>query len=131
VSIFVDSSALVAAVIREDVNYEAATLLFRSLLDEDEPLITTNYIAVETIAVLQTRSGMEAVRAADGLMEALEVQWVSPTLHGLGQAALLRWDRRRLSLVDCVSFFFMREQGLARVFTFDRHFAEQGFAVIP
>jgi predicted nucleic acid-binding protein len=33
--------------------------------------------------------------------------------------------------VDCTSFEIMRQARLERAFTFDPHFAEQGFVVIP
>jgi len=35
--------------------------------------------------------------------------------------------RRQLSLVDCISFEVMRRRGIKTAFTFDDHFAEQGF----
>lgn len=42
-------------------------------------------------------------------------------------SAVLESDRRKLSLVDCISFEVMRS--IARVFCFDPHFAEQGFEI--
>jgi predicted nucleic acid-binding protein len=33
--------------------------------------------------------------------------------------------------VDCTSFEMMRELGIHNAFTFDRHFAEQGFTCLP
>ncbi len=39
--------------------------------------------------------------------------------------------RRRLSWVDCVSFVMMRRLRLEACFAFDRHFAGQGFALVP
>ena len=43
---------------------------------------------------------------------------------------MLTAARRRLSLVDCVSFDVMRRLGLNRVFCFDQHFEEQGFDIV-
>ena len=40
-------------------------------------------------------------------------------------------NRRQLSLVDCSSFETMRRVRIEKVFTFDEHFREQGFEVIP
>lgn len=48
-----------------------------------------------------------------------------------GVAAVLTAGRKRLSLVDCVSFTVMRELGVRRALTLDGHFAEQGFEVRP
>jgi predicted nucleic acid-binding protein len=39
--------------------------------------------------------------------------------------------RRKLSLVDCISFQTMREYGAPTAFCFDPHFREQGFDTIP
>jgi predicted nucleic acid-binding protein len=41
--------------------------------------------------------------------------------------SLLAAGRKKLSLVDCVSFGIMREAGIRKAFAFDRHFTEQGF----
>jgi uncharacterized protein len=45
-------------------------------------------------------------------------------------AAVLAAARKKLSLVDCVSFQIMRQQGVRASFCFDSHFGEQGFAVL-
>jgi predicted nucleic acid-binding protein len=42
-------------------------------------------------------------------------------------ATLLAAGRRKLSLVDCVSFELMRGCGCNHAFAFDAHFEEQGF----
>ena len=39
-------------------------------------------------------------------------------------------SRRKLSLVDCVSFEVMRRGKLHQVFGFDPHFEEQGFVAL-
>ena len=40
-------------------------------------------------------------------------------------------NRRKLSLVDCSAFETMLRLSIQAVFTFDKHFSEQGFDVIP
>jgi len=49
----------------------------------------------------------------------------------LADQAVLSANRKKLSLVDCVSFQVMRETGIRTAFCFDEHFREQGFDVIP
>jgi predicted nucleic acid-binding protein len=40
-------------------------------------------------------------------------------------------SRKKLSVVDCVSFVVMRDSGVSEAFCFDRHFREQGFRTLP
>jgi predicted nucleic acid-binding protein len=61
----------------------------------------------------------------------LRVEWVDARCHEPAMRILLAANRERLSLVDCVSFVFMRRVGINSVFCFDDHFREQGFDVIP
>jgi predicted nucleic acid-binding protein len=60
----------------------------------------------------------------------LDVQWVTKAHQQAGLAALLTAASRQLSLVDCVSFETMRGMGIQAALCFDRHFAEQGFALL-
>ena len=93
---------------------------------------TSNYILVETLALVQGRLGMEAVRRfQEDIFPLLSLEFITPKMHRLATAALLSSSRRRLSLVDCVSFEVMRETGIRRAFAFDPHFKEQGFEVVP
>jgi uncharacterized protein len=130
--ILVDTSALYAVVDRDDENHPAATTVWRSLLETDEPLLVTNYVVVETTALVQHRLGMGAVRALCGdILPALDVHWITADDHRHAQNALLATDRRKLSLVDCSSFHVMRSRLLRSAFAFDPHFREQGFEVLP
>jgi uncharacterized protein len=93
--------------------------------------VTSNYILLETIALLQNRLGIEAARAFhDDVLLLTHVEFVASEMHRSGVAALLSASRRDLSLVDCVSFEVMRTSGINTVFAFDKHFKEQGFTMI-
>ena len=95
-------------------------------------LITTNYILVESFALLQHRLGMDAVIGLqEDLLPVINIEWITPGVHRSGVSALLAVSRRKLSLVDCISFEIMRNSGIKTIFTFDSHFAEQGFHCIP
>jgi len=89
-------------------------------------------VLVEAFALLQHRLGMPAVRVFhEDVLPLLHVEWVGAQSHAQSVAALLTAGRRQLSLVDCASFEAMRRMALDRAFTFDHHFAEQGFACLP
>ena len=95
-------------------------------------LVTTNYVLLETAALLQNRIGLDAVRAfAADVLPILDVEWVDEPRHRAALESVLTANRRGLSLVDCLSFQVMRELGLEKVFCFDAHFGEQGFQTVP
>jgi len=132
VSTSVDTSALYAVLDADDERHVAAGAEWNRLLAARAPLHTTNYVLVETTALLQNRIGMDGVRtlAAD-VLPLLSVHWMDEGLHRSANHALLVSARESLSLVDCTSFETMRRLGLESVFCFDPHFAEQGFTVVP
>ncbi len=128
-STFVDTSALIAVLHTGDESHAAAARAFGSLIESKQRLVTSSYVLVETMALLQHRFGLEAARRFhDDVVPLLEIVWVDAELHSEGTAALLTARRRELSLVDCVSFACMRRRGLNRAFHFDKHFKDQGFS---
>jgi predicted nucleic acid-binding protein len=132
VSVFLDTSAFFALLNMDDRNHGRARAVWERLLSNGEDLRTSSYVVLETAATAQRRLGLGAAR--DFLLEMLPlvvVDWVTPELHDPAVASLLVAGRRDLSLVDCVSFELMRQRGIARAFTFDVHFAEQGFECLP
>jgi uncharacterized protein len=129
-SIFVDTSAFLALLDRDEVNHRAAAAIWTRLVLE-ERFFSTSYVLVETYALVQRRLGLDAVRTftAD-FVPLIDVDWVDADLHAAAVSALLVAARRDLSLVDCVSFASMRRQGVRRVFAFDEDFSRQGFEIV-
>jgi predicted nucleic acid-binding protein len=131
-SVFVDTSAFYALLDADDENNEPSARTWRAMMASDEHVVTTNYVLVETFALLQRRFGLKAVREfQEDVVPVLNVEFVTRETHRLGIVALLAASRRGLSLVDCVSFEVMRESGMKSAFTFDGHFREYGFTAIP
>ncbi len=127
-SAFVDTSALLAILHRSDKNHARAASAWKALVEQDEDLVSTNYVLVETLGLLQSRFGLDAVRdLIENVVPLLRVAWITDETHAAAASALLTANRRLLSLVDCVSFVTMRRLSLTRAFAFDPHFAEQGF----
>ena len=130
-SAFVDTSALVAILNSRDPNAAPARAIWERLLRNATPLDASNYIVVEATALVQHRLGMSAVRTLhDDVLPLITVHWVSEAIHASALIELLDANRRRLSLVDCVSFVVMRQLGIEDAFAFDQHFTEQGFNVL-
>lgn len=131
-TVFIDTSAFFAVLDADDSQHKRALQTWHDLLTAAEPISTSNYVLLETLALLQRRVGLEAVRQFEAtIMPLLHVIWIDAQLHDRAVSALLAAGRRQLSLVDCASFVVMRQYGLNIAFTFDGHFAEQGFTVLP
>ncbi|MBI2170114.1 MAG: PIN domain-containing protein [Actinobacteria bacterium] len=130
-TVLVDTSAVVAALLVDDPNHEAAREHFERLLDDVEELVSHSHAVVETIAVLQRKSGLPAVHDyVLGIEPTIDVVWVDEQRHRRGLAALLTGSRR-ISLVDHISFQLMRDLGIDTAFAFDGDFRGEGFTVIP
>jgi predicted nucleic acid-binding protein len=130
--VFVDTSAFLAILDADDKSHIRAKEVWTDLITQDAWLICTNYVLVETFALVQHRLGMQAIRAfQEDVLPVVGIEWVDEECHRAGVSALLTAGRRQLSLVDCISFETMRQLGLNKAFAFDHHFEEQGFHVIP
>jgi uncharacterized protein len=128
VRVFVDTSALLALMDAGDENHARALKTWDRLAAASLELVSSNYVVVETFALLQSRIGLDAVRALQqDVLPAFRMAWIDANVHRAAVTAVLATGKRRLSLVDCSSFELIRRGGLERVFHFDRHFTEQGF----
>jgi predicted nucleic acid-binding protein len=131
-SVFVDTSAFYAVFDADDEEHPRAREAWEGLVSGEDLLFTSNYVMVETLALLQSRLGVEAVRAfQDAAAPLLRVLWVDRGVHREAVTAVLTAGRGNLSLVDCSSFALMRRHGLDTAFAFDGHFPEQGFGAVP
>jgi predicted nucleic acid-binding protein len=131
-SVFADTCGLYAVFDRDDANHARAKAAWTEWLTKEETLLTNNYVLLETAALLQNRIGLAAVRVLyEDVVPLLHVDWVTEDQHRAGMEAVLTASRRKLGLVDCVSFQTMRNHGVRTAFCFDAHFREQGFDMRP
>ena len=61
----------------------------------------------------------------------LEIVWVDAEIHRRAMVALLASADRQISLNDWSSLEVIRQERIERVFSFDAHFRNRGFQVIP
>jgi len=100
-------------------------------LEKNVYLTTSNYVIVETLALLQSRLGFEASNLwYRDVLSLAEVLWVEASLHNLAYGLWLSLGRGKVSFVDCISFITMRHHKVEKAFAFDRRFEEQGFGMV-
>ncbi len=131
-TVLVDTSAFYALVDDRDPDHANAQAGLQRLRADDEPLLTHEYVVVETISLVQRRLGMGALRRfVDDLLPIVDIERVDPALHAQAREAMLAGGQRGISLVDWTSFLVMRRRGIETAFAFDDDFAAQGFRTLP
>ncbi|MBP2682982.1 MAG: PilT protein domain protein [Deltaproteobacteria bacterium] len=130
--IFVDTSAFYALLDGDDAEHSRALKSWEGNPPGEGDLATTNYVVLESMALLQSRLGMHAVRVFhDAVLPLVRIEWIDEGVHAQAVSAFIAADRRGLSVVDLSSFETMRRLGIRSAFTFDRHFRQYGFQTVP
>ncbi len=132
--LFVDTAGWVAcADVVEPVHKRAAAARDR-WLEEGGVLVTTDYVADETLTLLRLRFGLKVAEAwwrqVDGSLR-LRWEFVSLARADRAREMFFRFADKAFSFTDCTSFVIMRELKLREALTTDRHFAQAGFLTLP
>lgn len=131
VEVFTDTSAWYACFVPTDPRHDTARRIYERLRSAGARLHTTDWVLVETVALMHRRAGAEAARTV--CMELLD----NPTLEvaylneDLVRASSERYrsSAATISWVDAASFTVMDKLGITRAFAFDRDFASAGFTL--
>ncbi len=121
-AVFVDSSAIVALVDRDDASHRAAVDAYRGLVAAGYRLFTTNYVVAETFDLLSTGVGPSVAR-----------QWLRDSKLAIYHAdeqderkarklVIQAEGKRGLSLTDAVSVVVMERLDVADAFAVDPNF---------
>lgn len=128
--IFVDTSGVFALLVKNDTMHVRAKLNFKYFSNNKVRLITSSFVLVETVALLQRRISLEAVQDfTNKIYPLLDIVWVDEELYSRSFQRLIFLKDREISLVDCLSFEIMEAQEITHAFTFDKHFEAQGFTI--
>ena len=127
---FVDTSYLLALLLRKDEHHEAAVRWQEQFEGE---LATTEYVLVELHdALCRAAFRPLAISVADRLLSDPSVM-VVPASEGLfsrGRELFRGRPDKDWSLTDCISFVVMQENGLRDALTADHHFEQAGFDIL-
>ncbi len=133
--IFVDTSAFFAMMVENDVNHlEAQHASTQVESGEFGVMVTTDYIISELITLMRVRVGhQQAVEAYESIDSSPNVRTapVAPAIRRSAFDIFRSSPDKDYSFTDCTSFAAMRSLGIDKAFTFDDHFRQAGFFVVP
>jgi predicted nucleic acid-binding protein len=133
--IFIDAGAWVALSDRSDTYHNAAQAVYPRVLRRWPYWVTTNLVCAEAYALIRTRGGghapamafLDRVRSQERLVRIYaDADWEDRAM-----VILRRYADQDFSYADAVSFAVMQARNISHAFTFDKHFATAGFALMP
>jgi predicted nucleic acid-binding protein len=132
--LFVDTAGWVACADAADPAHTQAAAARDRWLEQGGLLVTTDYVADETLTLLRLRLGLDATeewwRQVDSSTR-LRWELVTPTRADKARELFFRYRDKEFSFTDCASFVVMRELKLREALTTDHHFAQAGFTLLP
>lgn len=132
--IFVDTGAFIARYVRRDGHHARARRVWAEIERVRSACFTSNFVLDETFTLLGRQSSYSfAAERARALLRSKALTILRPDAEDELAALDLfaKFDDQEVSFTDCTSFALMRRHRLNRIFTFDRHFLDAGFEVLP
>ena len=130
--IFVDTGAWFASVIAADPDHAAATAW---LVQNQLPLVTTDFIVDETLTLLRVRGQNPKALALGGLLlaeQAASLHYLTPAEINEAWDIFCQYADKDWSFTDCTSKVLMDKLGIDTAFSFDQHFRQFGtVTVVP
>ena len=125
---FVDTSAIVAYLNKNDQNHEEALMIFSNLAKTRTILYISDYIQIETHGLLVSRANRTI---AQKFLEdtSWNIEIVTPEDKSKAISLLKKYQDKDFSLTDASSFVVMERLGLKTAIAFDVHFKQYGFIV--
>jgi predicted nucleic acid-binding protein len=130
--VLVDSAAYYALTDQESLQHQRAVAVIAQLAAEHCHLFTTNFIVAETHSLLLNRLGRD--------LAALVLQRIDQSTTTIVRISATDERRARdiisghrdkdYTLTDATSFAVMERLRIGDAFTFDRHFAQYGYALL-
>jgi uncharacterized protein len=131
---FLDTGYLIALEAADDQHHKKALRHWKSFAKHRPQLVTTSYVFDEVVTFFNSRGRhSKAVELGHRLLESSSIRFfhIDIDLFEEGWQYFQSRPDKRYSLTDCLSFVVMEREGLREALTFDDHFAQAGFRVLP
>lgn len=135
-SLFVDTSGWADPILQNSPFHASMDAYAKQLIGSLRPLVTTNYVILELVALITARRGIarpQLIQLVNQIkrLPQIHVVHVDPATDDEAWATLERFTDKRWSQVDAASFVIMKRFGLTEAFTSDDHFTQAGFIRVP
>jgi len=133
-NIFLDTSFIIALEDADDQNHKKAITFWNSFKKKPAKLITTTYIFDETVTFLKKRISYDKATQVGGLILSspmVEMVHISKEDFEKGWEMFLKYQDKNFSFTDCLSFLIMEKRNIKKALTFDEHFGQKGFYMVP
>lgn len=133
-ALLLDTSFVIALEMARDNQHKAAAKYWQSYVQNPQPLVTTDWVFTEIVTFFNARGlHTKAVEVGERLLQSqlVEIVHITPELRSLAWTFFKRHGDKQYSLADCASFVLMSKRRISRALTFDDHFAQAGFTVVP
>ncbi|MDN5345033.1 MAG: uncharacterized protein PWQ18_1147 [Clostridia bacterium] len=125
--ILVDSSAIVALILRNDQRYTEAVKTLRYLTEKRATLVLSNFIVAETYNLIAVRA--YPAKAREWLLaNTWPIERVSTHDEKEARRIIEKYADKNFSYTDATSFALMVRLSFDLVFTYDRHFVQYGLS---
>jgi len=129
-TVFADTSALYALLVRDDYMHVRAKRCFSYFAEHSVQLLSSSFVLVETMALLQRRVGHDAAQDFNArIVPLLEILWVNADWYARAVQRLTMQAQKGVSLVDCLSFEIMEARAITLAYAYDSHFEDNGFEI--
>jgi uncharacterized protein len=129
--LFIDTGYVIALINAND-RYHQSALIWAKTYDR-HPVITTDAVLLEIGNALSRVARSEAAEIINYFQTAPEATVIplNPQLFASAMHLYTKYQDKTWGLVDCLSFVVMEERKLSTALSFDRHFIQAGFALVP
>ena len=131
--IWADTSFLYALFVSRDGNHRTAQDLWRQVQECRLTCVTSNLVYAELGSLLAHRFGHDRTFGSMSLLldsALIRVVYADSRVHVSALGWWRQFGDQKFSLVDCISFEFMRRLGMSHVLSFDSDFTVAGYTVV-
>ena len=132
--IFIDTGAFVARYIERDQYHKQAVDYWNQIIRKRLPCCTSNFVLDETFTLLGRMAGNHfAANRARNIYasDSLPILRPDTSVEIKALKFFTKYADKEISFTDCVSFVLMKKERIKKVFSFDAHFSQAGFTVVP